>query len=49
MAELDLSDGVATLNLIYRTGVKDYYSALHSDLLLSLPNSEIDSGLNRNN
>lgn len=49
MAELDFSDGVTTLNLIYRTGAKDYYALLPSDFLLSLPNSEIDRGLNRNN
>jgi len=49
IAELNLSDGVATLNLIYRTGTKGYYSVLPCDLLLSLPNSEIDRGLNRNN
>ncbi len=49
MAELDFSDGVTTLNLVYTTGAKDYYSLLPSDFLLSLRNSEIDHGLNRNN
>lgn len=49
IAKSDLNDGVSTLNLIYRTGAEDYYSFLPSDYLLSLPNSEIDRGLNRNN
>lgn len=49
MAELNLSDGVAPLNLVYRTNATNYYSLLPSDYLLSMPNSEIDRGLNRNN
>ncbi|MDP4282846.1 MAG: hypothetical protein Q8891_00350 [Bacteroidota bacterium] len=50
IAESDLSDGVATLNLVYRKSSPNYYySPLPSDYLLSMPNSEIDRGLNRNN
>jgi hypothetical protein len=45
MAESNLSDGVSTLNIIYKTGSKDY-CFLPTDYLLSLPNSEIDCGLN---
>ncbi|MEO7048594.1 MAG: hypothetical protein ABI091_25060 [Ferruginibacter sp.] len=46
MAESNLSDGVATSNIIYRTGANNY-CFLPTDYLLSMPNTEIEVGLKR--